>query len=63
MQSPLIDVGLALDQESFRDEMLAPDSIYSTRVGSLDDGEAAIVSAMVAVTANGPEVLWEQAFD
>jgi len=57
-------IGLALDEATDRrpdGELLMPDSVYSLRAGILDAGEAAIVSAMIAVTANGADVLWEQA--
>jgi len=62
-RSPIVDIGLSLEQKypEEPDEMLAAGSTYSLRVGILDVGEAAIASAMIAVTANGADVLWEQA--
>lgn len=62
-RSPIVDIGLSLEQKypEGPDEMLTAGSTYSLRVGILDAGEAAIASAMIAVTANGADVLWEQA--
>jgi hypothetical protein len=58
--SPVADIGLALapEEPTDPDEKLAPASVYSLRAGSLAGGEGAILSAMIAVTATGAEVLW-----
>ena len=41
------------------DTMLEQDALYSLRAGLIDDiGTGAIVSSMVAVTAQGAEILW-----
>jgi hypothetical protein len=60
-QSSVSDIGLSLETgrpESPGGELLAPDSTYSLRVGIRQPGEAAIASAMIAVTASGADVLW-----
>jgi hypothetical protein len=60
-QEAIATIGLALEETQCGkadDEVLTPDSVYSLRVGIRDEGEAAIVSAMVVTTRNSAEVLW-----
>jgi hypothetical protein len=55
------DVGLSLEpgrEPSPDAELLTAGSTYSLRAGILLPGEAAIVSATVAITADGADVLW-----
>lgn len=55
-------IGLALGEAGVVDaEVLVPGAAYSLRVGMMEDSAAAIASAMVAITADGAEVLWVQA--
>jgi Xaa-Pro aminopeptidase len=56
-------IGLSLDEppllRSDGNVTLEPGAVYSLRAGLLDDaGQGAIVSAMVALTPDGTEVLW-----
>jgi Xaa-Pro aminopeptidase len=56
-------IGLSLDEPPFLarddDTMLEQDAVYSLHAGLIDDsGTGAIVSSMVAVTAQGAEILW-----
>jgi hypothetical protein len=62
-QAPVAAIGLALEDtwpEVADDEVLVRDSVYSLRAGIISGSEAAIVSAMLAITADGAEVLWVQ---
>jgi hypothetical protein len=55
-------IGLALPQPGCltetSDGRFAAGETYTVRVGMTDSGGAAIVSAMVAITDSGPDVLW-----
>jgi hypothetical protein len=55
-------IGLALPQPGCLtqsgDGRFAAGETYTVRVGMTDSGGAAIVSAMVAITDSGPDVLW-----
>jgi len=56
-------IGLSLNEPPFlardNDIMLEQDAVYSLRAGLIDaSGAGAIVSSMVAVTAQGTEILW-----
>ena len=52
-----VHIGLSLD-DAGRDDLLAPGDVLSLRVGVAGDEGAAIVSAMIAITDSGNEVLW-----
>lgn len=55
-RAPVTAMGLALESpDGLGDESLAPDAVYSLRAGIRNAG---IVSAMVAMTASGADVLW-----
>jgi Xaa-Pro aminopeptidase len=56
-------IGLSLDEPPIltrgSDVTLEQDAVYSLRAGLIDEaGNGAVISAMVAVTANGCEILW-----
>lgn len=55
-------IGLALDVTACltgtSDRSFAPGEVFSIRVGMRDQNEGAIVSAMIAITDSGHEVLW-----
>ena len=56
---PLVGIGLALQQDVPADARLVVGEVLSLRAGVRDDRQgAAMVSAMVAVTENGHEILW-----
>jgi hypothetical protein len=60
-REPIVAVGLALEETRPKepdDEVLEAGSVHSLRVGIRDKREAAIVSAMVAITTDGAETLW-----
>jgi hypothetical protein len=50
-------IGLSLD-DAVRDDLLAPGDVLSLRIGVSGGEGAAIVSAMIAITDGGNEVLW-----
>jgi Xaa-Pro aminopeptidase len=55
-------IGLALQEpgglNAASDQVFAAGEVYTVRVGLRDDGGAAIVSAMIAITPDGNDVLW-----
>jgi Xaa-Pro aminopeptidase len=55
-------IGLALDVagclSATSDRCFAPGEVFSIRVGLREQNEGAIVSAMIAITESGHEVLW-----
>jgi len=62
-RTPIATPGLGFEEAGFgRDgaEVLEPNCVYSLRFGILDGLAGAIVSAMVALTGDGAEVLWVQ---
>jgi len=62
-RTPVAAPGLGFEDADFgRDGagVLEPNCVYSLRLGILDGLEGAIVSAMVALTGDGAEVLWVQ---
>lgn len=54
----VVGIGLSLQQDIAADEPLTADDVLSLRAGMVDDNGAAILSAMVAVTDTGCDVLW-----
>jgi Xaa-Pro dipeptidase len=61
-QSCGTSIGLSLDEQSLAadsDVVLEQDGVYSLRTGFVDEtGAGAMASAMVHVTATGPQLLW-----